>query len=60
MNLRLKPCPFCASRRVEVRYEEYHVECQDCGAQGPIAKTYSQAEELWNKRPSGKGDGKQH
>lgn len=51
------PCPFCTSRRSQVLLDECQVECRDCGAHGPVAKTHDEAVELWNKRPSGNGNG---
>lgn len=57
MKQNRKPCPFCASSETQIAFDEFHVECRNCKAQGPVAKTYEEAERLWNNRPSGKGDG---
>lgn len=56
----LAPCPFCGSRHAELRFDEYHVECLDCGARGPEGITPAKAIKGWNTRraPSGDGDGK--
>lgn len=52
----LKECPFChksgecgVMRRVEYSDMPLHVECYNCGATGPFAKTYDEAAELWNR-----------
>ena len=56
------PCPFCGSAHVElVDFEGlvlgqlaspggYAVYCSDCTAEGPKAKTGSEARRAWNKR----------
>lgn len=38
LDLTLLPCPFCGSSAVELSNTwtaSYHVECEDCGAEGP-------------------------
>lgn len=58
----LKPCPFCASRDVEVQPfagRGYVAECQKCHATGPMAGSWVDAEKLWNERRGPSGDGKQ-
>lgn len=56
MAKKLKPCPFDASRKLRVEHfnGDYHVQCQACGATGPLAATWAEAEDRWNDR---KGDG---
>ena len=50
----LKPCPFCGSpdpqpiRETPSAYTI--VVCQECGAQGPSAKTPEEAIEAWKQR----------
>lgn len=46
------PCPFCASRCVDVEPipQGYQVECHDCGAAGPKAATEFEAVRLWDTR----------
>lgn len=50
----LKPCPFCGSIKVRITFYDDNdvcvVECQDCGALGPIALESAKAIEAWNKR----------
>lgn len=59
MPTRLQPCPFDNSRKLKVEHfnGDYHVKCQRCGAQGPAADTWAEAEKLWNTRPAQDGDG---
>ena len=53
-----KPCPFCDSLDLnECKPEEdfvvldgYTVDCTNCGASGPPARTMSRAVEKWNDR----------
>ncbi|MER8882577.1 Lar family restriction alleviation protein [Mesorhizobium sp. M0816] len=49
---RLRECPFDHSRDVAVEHfnGDYHVKCKRCGAQGPTADTWAEAERLWNHR----------
>ena len=56
------PCPFCASRGDQLLVERwsaeddpdasYHVECLQCGANGPQADTPLAAAQAWNERRS--------
>lgn len=59
MPTRLKPCPFCTSRKIKVEHfnGDFHVHCQRCGATGPLADTWAEAEDRWNDRKAD-GDGK--
>jgi Lar family restriction alleviation protein len=48
-----KPCPFCGSVALEGdhAYNEWNVECGDCGARGPLAvPDLDAATERWNAR----------
>lgn len=56
----LKPCPFCGSLSIEIRYYDpfggyqgncgvYRVRCLDCGAE--LSKnTKPRAKDAWNRR----------
>jgi hypothetical protein len=58
MASRVQPCVFCSSRKVVVEHvDTFHVECRNCGAQGPLGKSWVEAEQLWNTRREAKGDG---
>lgn len=52
---KFKPCPFCGLY-LAVTWHIGHldkpwiVNCYECGAEGPRAKTEKEAIELWNKR----------
>jgi len=57
----LKPCPFCGDVEgltiddgmVDCRYHEYHVYCESCETEGPIAneeRTKEEAIQKWNTR----------
>ena len=53
MRMKVKPCPFCASRktgltRSEVSMRRYWVECEDCRAQGPHHHEAQDAIDAWN------------
>ena len=55
MANKLKPCPFCGSKDVEVSKSLKVVVCNNCGAYGPDGnKRYDCDEEsaidAWNKR----------
>lgn len=54
MTTRLRECPFDNSRELQVEHYDgdYHVRCNRCGAQGPTADTWADAERLWNDRGS--------
>jgi Lar family restriction alleviation protein len=49
-----RPCPFCAEpsalRVASDVDDEFSIECEACGAIGPIADTKTAAIELWNRR----------
>ena len=49
----LKPCPFCGSKRVDVRQEfsctPYQALCEDCGAE-LWRDTFIEAVKAWNTR----------
>lgn len=49
---RLRECPFDKSRDLTLEHfnGDYHVRCRKCGAQGPTADTWAEAEKLWNDR----------
>lgn len=52
---KLKPCPFCGSKRVYVMGNEKHwIGCSNCGAEGPVPvglyKYKGPAVTAWNKR----------
>lgn len=51
----LKPCPFCGSKEVRMRFdsviESYYVTCKKCGAE--VSQFYGlkdEAVEAWNRR----------
>jgi hypothetical protein len=48
----MMPCPFCCSTIVEV-WMSWHprceVQCENCGAQGPVASTEEKAILWWNE-----------
>ena len=51
-----KSCPFCRSTNVSVSEygrsldTQFHVHCNECQADGPIANTKAEAITLWNDR----------
>ena len=58
---KLKPCPFCGSKWVQVRYinnpfDKNHVyggyrgECTDCYVSTKACRTREEATENWNRR----------
>lgn len=58
MPKRLKSCPFCGSHNLGViQIGAFHVECHECGAQGPQAGTWAKAEQLWSARRDRMTDG---
>jgi hypothetical protein len=52
-----KGCPFCCSRRVELKEIEdpsghhFAVWCLDCECEGPLGDDVETATSLWNQRP---------
>ena len=48
----IKECPYCESKNCKVddlSYGlDYYGECNDCGARGPLAKSKTDAVQLWN------------
>lgn len=52
MRERLKPCPYCGSHEVELRWtgEMARVYCDKCGACGGFGDRPNEARELWNRR----------
>lgn len=58
-------CPFCRSLDIAVRSfgtdksKQFHVNCHNCGADGPLADNSTEAVALWNVRPNEpqRGDG---
>lgn len=50
--MKIKRCPFCQSRQLEVMQvmSNTFVQCQQCGARGPIAHHFDGALNAWNKR----------
>jgi len=59
---RLKGCPFCASREVEVmefddpRGHQLAVHCLRCLCEGPSSRSERSAVSLWNRRPGEPGE----
>ena len=58
-NKPLESCPYCGSgddwiaikkSELEYRMIPYCGECLNCGARGPQARTYAEAEKRWNRR----------
>lgn len=48
--IKLKPCPFCRSKNVEVRGNQwYWVECRDCFTSISPCSTEKEAIEEWNR-----------
>lgn len=48
-----EPCPFCGSRRLDVRPlwgEFWFVACMRCRAAGPAARTVEGARDAWDRR----------
>lgn len=50
----LLPCPFCAHEGVESDRGggEWYIVCGNCESHGPFARSESEAERLWNRRPN--------
>ena len=54
----LKPCPFCGSFMVELENRQImgeHVDCLNCGVEGPIADCEKDAFDFWNTRAGEEG-----
>lgn len=54
---RLKPCPFCGSKRIqlfpsngEIFDDMWESFCWDCSARGPLGKTEKGIVRQWNRR----------
>ena len=53
MSVKLKPCPFCGSKYVEIIKpfnKEYQVQCGDCYATSCVETTPKKAVKAWNMR----------
>ena len=51
MSEKLKPCPFCGSKRIEAHNVGWWwCICQDCKAQGPFRMLENTAVDAWNSR----------
>ena len=51
----LKPCPFCGDADIEIiesseYYDEFEVQCQECGARSDWENTRRKVVADWNKR----------
>ena len=64
MSIKLKPCPFCGSKRLVVELDElsslvmaFYVSCKNCLMQGPMSDDDEIAIDLWNRRAEVKDDG---
>ncbi|SIT55431.1 conserved hypothetical protein [Mesorhizobium prunaredense] len=44
------PCVGIGDKPALIFNGDYHVKCKRCGAQGPTADTWAEAERLWNDR----------
>ena len=61
-RIKLKPCPFCGSKWVQVRWigftngppcafdSGYRGECTDCGVTTVAYRTPEEAEDAWQRR----------
>ena len=52
----LEPCPFCGSVNVAPStngFENDYIECENCGAAGPVSSRESKAAIAWNRRTHG-------
>lgn len=53
--IKIGKCPYCGSSDAwyfeasMCRYDEYHVECNDCNATGPVSRDLSIAIAEWNR-----------
>ena len=58
MNEKIIPCPYCGGKTVQVcRTNENAcwIQCAECGAESPSAKTRAGAISNWNQRRKVKG-----
>ena len=51
----LKPCPFCGDTDIEIIepsecYDEFEVQCQECGARSEWENSKEKAVANWNRR----------
>lgn len=56
-EIKLKPCPFCGGKGVEILeaenkylYYRYMAQCQKCGANAKLGRTKEEARKAWNRR----------
>lgn len=63
MNDKLKPCPFCGSKRLGIELDElstlgmaFCVLCKNCLTKGPMSDDDEIAIDLWNRRAEVKCD----
>ena len=56
-EIKLKPCPFCGGKGVEILedgnkylYYRYMAQCQKCGANAKLSRTKEEARKAWNRR----------
>lgn len=56
-EIKLKPCPFCGGKGVEILEDEnkylyyrYMAQCQKCGANAKLGRTKEEACKAWNQR----------
>ena len=56
-EIKLKPCPFCGGKGVEILEDEnkylyyrYMAQCQKCGANAKLGRTKEEARKAWNRR----------
>lgn len=57
MAEKIKPCPFCGSKDIEILewtfkndINTWQVECQECGVSGSMYSIKAEAVEEWNRR----------
>lgn len=57
MGNKLKPCPFCGSKRINVWFDNQrriaHCGCEDCGVFSFGGESKNNAIEAWNRRTEG-------
>ena len=53
MSIKLKPCPFCGSDRIEltIMCGEFYIECTECKSRGKRDIDRQEAIDAWNHRP---------